>query len=186
MFSFTLCSLVSIFVYWIEDIWIGSFLGSSLEKDTNPFHVLIMCQTLFLPRSGWKQFMACRWCAKYRWKALDEGYNFVLNLTSIRGLHQKLWASKVVKVPILRILKLPTWEFQEKITFGCRPRGQTQNYTTRGKVVVSPKPKSWWVLWIRVCPWLIHAPKVFQLRTNQHVVWFVKVCVNNWLACHLS
>jgi hypothetical protein len=27
-----------------------------------------------------------RWCAKYHWKSLNEGYNFFLNLTSIRGL----------------------------------------------------------------------------------------------------
>jgi hypothetical protein len=38
-------------------------------------------------------------------KALKEGYNFSLDLTSIEGLHQTLWASKVVKVPILEILE---------------------------------------------------------------------------------
>jgi hypothetical protein len=43
----------------------------------------------------------------YRWKDLDEGYNFVLDLTSIGGLHAKLWASKVAKVLILGILGLP-------------------------------------------------------------------------------
>jgi hypothetical protein len=46
------------------------------------------------------------WRAIYRWKALDEGYNFVSDLISIRGLHTKLWVSKVVEVPILRILGL--------------------------------------------------------------------------------
>jgi hypothetical protein len=30
------------------------------------------------------------------------------------------------------------------------------------------------------------APKMFQLCTNQLVVWFVQVCVNNWFACHSS
>ncbi len=39
----------------------------------------------------------------YRLKALDEGYNFVLDLIAIRGLHTKLWAPKVVKVLIVRI-----------------------------------------------------------------------------------
>jgi hypothetical protein len=47
-----------------------------------------------------------RWCATYCWKALDEGYNFVLDLTSIGGLHTKLWASKVAKVLISKISKL--------------------------------------------------------------------------------
>jgi len=34
-------------------------------------------------------------------KALDEGYGFVLDLISIRGLHTKLWDSKIKGVPIL-------------------------------------------------------------------------------------
>jgi hypothetical protein len=59
-------------------------------------------------------------------------------------------------------------------------------YTIRGKVLASPKSESWWVLWIRVYPWLISKPKVLQLCTNQLVVWFVQVCRSNWLACHSS
>ncbi len=53
-------------------------------------------------------------------------------------------------------------------------------YTIRGKVVVSPKSKPWWVLWVRVCLWLVLAPKVLKLCTNQLVVWVVQVRVNNW------
>jgi len=34
------------------------------------------------------------------------GYNFALDLTLIEGLHVKLWASKVPRVPILGIPKL--------------------------------------------------------------------------------
>jgi hypothetical protein len=34
--------------------------------------------------------LVCRWHATRRWKALDEGYNFGLNLISIGGLHKKL------------------------------------------------------------------------------------------------
>jgi len=49
----------------------------------------------------------CRWCAIYHWKALDEGYNFVLGLISIKGLHAKLWALKVAGIPIVRISGLP-------------------------------------------------------------------------------
>jgi hypothetical protein len=57
-------------------------------------------------------------------------------------------------------------------------------YIIMGKVMVSPKSKLWWVLWIRVCPWLVLAPKVLQLCTNQLVVWF---CADpcEWLSvCH--
>jgi hypothetical protein len=62
----------------------------------------------------------------------------------------------------------------------------SHKYTIRGKVVVSLKFGPWWVLWVRVCPWLVLTPKVLQLCTNQLVVWF---CVGpcEWLiACHSS
>ncbi len=32
---------------------------------------------------------------------MDKGYNFVLNLVSIEGLHTKLWGPKVARVPTL-------------------------------------------------------------------------------------
>ncbi len=35
----------------------------------------------------------------YHWNALDEGYNFVLDLISIGGLLVKLWRPKVAGVP---------------------------------------------------------------------------------------
>jgi hypothetical protein len=36
----------------------------------------------------------CRWWATYRWKALDEGYNFALDLILIKVLHTKLRESQ--------------------------------------------------------------------------------------------
>ncbi len=42
-----------------------------------------------------------------RWKALDKGYNFAQDLISIRGLHTKLYGSKVVQVLTLEISGLP-------------------------------------------------------------------------------
>jgi hypothetical protein len=53
-------------------------------------------------------------------------------------------------------------------------------YTIRGKVVVSPKSRPWWILGVWICPWLVRAPKVLKLCTNQFVVWFVLARVNNW------
>jgi hypothetical protein len=52
-------------------------------------------------------FLACRWRATYRWKALDESYNFALNFISIGGLYTKLWGPKVAEVPTLKISGLP-------------------------------------------------------------------------------
>jgi len=75
-----------------------------------------------LPWFAYVQVM-CKWCATYPWKDFDEGYNFALGITSIRGLNKKLRAPKMLRVPISRILKLPTREFQDKMTFGCNPYG---------------------------------------------------------------
>jgi hypothetical protein len=55
-----------------------------------------------------------RWHATYRWKALDEGYNYVLDLISIGGLHTKLWGPKVMGVPILAISGLPLGSLETK------------------------------------------------------------------------
>jgi hypothetical protein len=66
----------------------------------------------------------------YYYKALDEGYNFALNLILIRGLHTKLWGPKVVGVPR-----------QNAIWMWALWRGT--KYTIRGKVVASPKSRLW-------------------------------------------
>jgi hypothetical protein len=99
-------------------------------------------------------FLVCRWHATYIWKDLDEGYNFALNLTSIEGLHIKLWASKVIGVPSVEISGLP---FRNDI-WVLVPWPGTK-YTIREKVVASPKSRLWWVLWIHVYLWFIHSPK---------------------------
>ncbi len=52
-------------------------------------------------------------------------------------------------------------------------------YTIKGKVVTSPKSGPWWVLWIRICPWFVLTPKMLKLYTNQLVVWFVQIRVND-------
>jgi hypothetical protein len=48
-------------------------------------------------------FLVCRWLATYYWKALDKGYNFAYDFILIGGLHTKLWASKVARVPSVGI-----------------------------------------------------------------------------------
>jgi hypothetical protein len=129
-------------------------------------------------------FLTCRWRATYHWKALNEGYNFALDFMSIRGLHAKFMGPQSHGSPRCENFETPTWESRKKMPFGCGPRGT--KYTIRGKVMASPKSGLWWVLWIRICPWLVLAPKVLQLCTNQLVVWF---CAGpcEWLsACHSS
>jgi hypothetical protein len=62
-------------------------------------------------------------------KALDKGYNFALDVTSIRGMHKMLYASKVAKDPIgnFGILDLG------KMTFGCSPCGQSHKILQGGR-----------------------------------------------------
>jgi hypothetical protein len=116
---------------------------------------------------NWPDFLACRWHTTHHWKALDEGYNFYLNLIAIKGLHTKLWNPKVVGV--LRQNAIWMW-----------PPWRGIEYIIRKKVMVSPKSGSWWVLWVRVCSWLVLAPKVPKLCINHLVVWFVHIHVNDW------
>jgi hypothetical protein len=94
-----------------------------------------------------------------------------------RSLH-KVIGFQSCKSPNLEVLR-------QNDIWVLAPWPSTYN-TIRGKVVVSPKSRLWWVLWIYVCSWLICALKVFQLHTNQFVVWFMQVHVNNWLAFHSS
>jgi hypothetical protein len=66
-------------------------------------------------------FLACRWRTRYRWKALNKGYNFALELISIGGLHAKLWAFKVVGVPNVGISRLPLGSLETKWHLGASP-----------------------------------------------------------------
>jgi hypothetical protein len=112
----------------------------------------------------------CKWHATYRWKVLNKGYKFALDLTSIGDLHNKLWPSNNPNFGNFRTLKLGI--LGQNDIWMYPPWLITKN-TIRRKVVPSPKSGLWWVLWIRVCPWLIRVSKVFQLCINQLVIWFV-------------
>jgi len=74
---------------------------------------------------------ACRWHATYHWKPFDKGYNFALNLTSIKGLHKKLWVFKMARILIPKILAFPTWECQEKWHLGPTPMVSHKEYYKR-------------------------------------------------------
>jgi hypothetical protein len=66
-------------------------------------------------------FLACRWRDTYRWKALNEGYNFAIDISSIKGLQTKLWAFKVVGVPISGISRLQLGNLRTKWHLGVGP-----------------------------------------------------------------
>jgi len=137
-------------------------------------------------------FLVCRWRATYGWKAFNKGYNFASGLISIGGLHTKLWLSKLRKSQFREFRDSHLGVLGQNVIWVMAPWPGSK-YIIRGKVVASPKSEPWWVLWIRVCPWLIHArpwfilaPKVLQLCTNQLVVWFIQFRVSNWIVCQSS
>jgi len=85
----------------------------------------------------------CRWRATYCWKALNKGYNFVLDLISIEDLHKKLWGLKVAGVSTLAISKLPLGSFGTKKAIWMWASWRGIEYTIKGKVVASPKFGPW-------------------------------------------
>jgi hypothetical protein len=102
-------------------------------------------------------------CVKVVWHTplenLDKGYNFVLDLISIEGLHTKLCAPKVGKV-----VESQLWEFRWHL--GAGPVAKHRVYYKGGGggfpqfwVVVSLMTSC--LLVVRLCT------KVLQLRTNQ-------------------
>jgi hypothetical protein len=99
------------------------------------------------------EILGCRRRATYRWKALDEIYNFASDRTSIRGLLAKLWGFKVPGVSAGRDFGTPareSRESQERKAIWMWVPCRVTKYTIRGKVVASPKSGPWWVLCVCV------------------------------------
>ncbi len=122
-------------------------------------------------------FVACRQHATYRWKALNKGYNFMLDLVIIGSLHAKLCAPKVVGILVVGISGLPLGSPKTKSHLMWPPwRGA--EYTIRGKVVVRAVGS----LMSPSCLWFVLTPKVLQLCTNHFVLilckfaWVVEAC----------
>jgi hypothetical protein len=76
-----------------------------------------------------------RWSAIHRWKALNESYNFSLNLIPIRGMSKELWTHKVLS-PNWDSFGTPSWESRDKKPFRCGCRGVTQRILYGGR---------WWL-----------------------------------------
>jgi hypothetical protein len=109
---------------------------------------------------NWLDLGACRGSATHRWKALDEGYNFALDLIAIGGLHRKLWALKVAGVPVVGISGLPLGSPGTKKAIWMWPMWIVAEYTIWGKVVPSLESGPWWVSWVQSRSCLVLAPKV--------------------------
>jgi hypothetical protein len=113
---------------------------------------------------------ACRWSATHRWKALEESYNFGLDLVPIRAWGKKLWTPKVPGVQTRTISGLYLGVSGKRAIWMQVQRRAAEN-TIWGKVVASPESGPWWVKWIQGCPWLVLTLKVCRMSSNQLVGW---------------
>jgi hypothetical protein len=113
--------------------------------------------------------LICRQRVTYRWKALDEGYNFVSDCISIRGMFTKLWGSKFARVPTWAISGLPLGNLGTKNHLDVGPVERCKVYY-KGEGGEFPQVQAMVSLVCLCYMWLILASKVFQLRTN-HLVW---------------
>jgi len=123
--------------------------------------------------------LICRRCVTYRWKALNESYNFALDCISIGGLLAKLWGSKVVRVLTWAILGLPLGSLGTKSHLDV---GSVANHRVyyKGEGVGFPKVQAVVSLVCSCYMWFVLEPKMFQLGIN-HLVWvFVHAHVSEW------
>jgi hypothetical protein len=72
-----------------------------------------------------------RWSETWRWKALEEGYKFDLDLVPIKGRDEQSPGS-----PNRDSFGTPLWESREKVSFECSLRGRTQRILYEGR---------WWL-----------------------------------------
>jgi len=128
-------------------------------------------------------FHACRWHATYHWKALDKGYNFALDLISIRGSQAKLWRPKFAGVPTLAISGLPLGSPGTKSHLDVGPVERCIIYY-KGEGVGFLQVRPMVNLVCLCCSWFVLAPKVLQLCTN-HLM--LVLCRSLWVseACQL-
>jgi hypothetical protein len=100
------------------------------------------------------------------------GLQLALNLTSIRGFHTKLWASKVVGVPILGISGLPLGSPGTKWHLGAGPVARHREYY-EGEGGGFPQVWAMMSL-VRPClPMARSCTKSVPIMYYQLVVWFV-------------
>jgi hypothetical protein len=130
--------------------------------------------------------LVCRQHATYRWKALNEGYNFALDLITIGGLHKKLCAFKIAGVPagvpVAAISGLPLGSPGTKSHLDVTSVERHRVYY-KGEGGDFPQVQAVVSLVCPGCLWLVLTPKVLQLCID-HLV--LVLCRSLWVnkACH--
>jgi hypothetical protein len=159
------------------DIWSISY-GQKKGRESN-------CQFDSRPQKvrNRPDLLSCRGRATYRWKALNESYNFASDRIAIQGLLAKLWGSKVARVPFGAISGLPLESPGKKSHLDVASVKSYRVYY-KGEGGGFPQVQVVVSLMCPCCSWLVLAPRVLQLCTN-HFVWVV--CRLVWVseACQL-
>jgi len=112
--------------------------------------------------------------ATWRWKDLDKGYNFGLNLVAIKLCSRELRAFKVLVLQPGQFqdnFGTPTWESREKEPFGCNPCGVLQRILYGGRWWLPPSPGRGESC-VSKCPWLVPTPKGVS-ECEPTTLWFV-------------
>jgi hypothetical protein len=112
--------------------------------------------------------------ATRRWKDLDEGYNFGLDLVTIRLWNRELWAPKVPGLQLGQFrdnFGTPTWESREKESFGCSLHGALQRILYGGRWWFPPSPGCGESC-VSKCPCLVSTPKGVP-ECELTTLWFV-------------
>jgi hypothetical protein len=108
------------------------------------------------------------------WKDLDKGYNFGLDLVTIRLCSRELWAPKVPRLHPGQFrdnFGTPTWESREKEPFGCSLRGALQRILYGGRWWLPPSPGRGESCGPK-CPWFVLTPKGVP-KCELTTLWFV-------------
>jgi hypothetical protein len=106
------------------------------------------------------KILGCRERATYRWKGLDEIYNFASDRIAIRGLLAKLWGSKVPGVPFGAISGLPLGSPGKNSHLDVASVESCRVYY-KGEGGGFPQVRAVVSLVCPCCPWLVLAPSVF-------------------------
>jgi hypothetical protein len=94
--------------------------------------------------SNHPDFLACRWRVTYRWKVLNEGYNFSFKLHLNQRSTNKIMGPKVAEIT--------PWQFQDSHLGVSKQNAiwvlvmwTSTKYTIRWKGMASPKSGPWWM-----------------------------------------
>jgi hypothetical protein len=125
--------------------------------------------------------------ATWRWKDLEESYNFGLDLVLIRLDSREIWAPKVPGLQPGQFrdnFGTPTWESQEKEPFGCSLRGVMQRILYGGRWWLPPSPGRGESC-VSKCPWLIPTPKGVP-ECELTLLWLVLDAYSSLIICPFS